>query len=247
MNLKIKFVKIYNRILNQDSINQFLNYNNKYYYSKKLRVNNIMEKIFNLNLKAHENIIIAKKEKAVALELKKLAKNLLKKVRTREAFVDKEITLAEVRKKLVENNKKLLENKIKSKILLKFPEDVIKNERHFIDYHEKVAENQFELAKNHQEIAKLEKELAKSKLILAKSKIHTANIRMNLAKLQLKYVRAVQKKSPKKAIIIKGFYKEEEKVLNHFLKDLNEKESEVKTIQKEIVHLTSTLSQTLIN
>ncbi|MFX1313283.1 MAG: hypothetical protein ACFFHD_11815, partial [Promethearchaeota archaeon] len=85
-----------------------------------------MEKIFNLNLKAQENLIIAKKEKLVALELKKLAKNLLKKAKSREQFVEKEINLAQIRKKLVDSNEKLLENKIKSREILKFTEDVIK-------------------------------------------------------------------------------------------------------------------------
>ncbi len=161
-------------------------------------------------------------------------------------FVEKEIKLAQVRKKLVESNHKLLESKIKSKLLLKFPEEVIKNERDFINYHEKVADNQFELAQHHKEIARFEEKLAKSKLILAKSKIQAANIRIRLGKLQLKYIRAVQKKSPEKAIVIKAFYKQEEKVLSHHLKELNEKEREVKTIQNDIMELTSRLSQTLI-
>jgi len=59
------------------------------------------EKIFNFNLKANENIIIAEKEKLVALELRKLTKNLLKKVKTREEFVKKETKLAQIRKNLV--------------------------------------------------------------------------------------------------------------------------------------------------
>ncbi|MFX1322829.1 MAG: hypothetical protein ACFFAQ_14425 [Promethearchaeota archaeon] len=201
-----------------------------------------MEKIFNLNLKAQENLIIAKKEKLVALQLKKLAKSLLKKAKTREMFVEKEIKLALIRKNLVESNDKLLENKIKSKELLKFPEEVITNEKAFINYHEKVAENQLELAKHHKEIATLEEKLAKSKLRLVNSKIYAANIRIKLGKLQLKYVKVVQKNSPEKAMIIKTQYKQKQKDLDHHLKELIEKEMEVKIIQNDIANLKSKFS-----
>ncbi|MFX1488941.1 MAG: hypothetical protein ACFFBI_07330 [Promethearchaeota archaeon] len=183
----------------------------------------------------------------MALELKKLAKNLLKKVKSREKFVEKEIKLAQTRKNLVDKNKKLLENKINSKVLLKFSDEAIKKENDFINYHEKVAENQLELAKHHKEIAELEEVLAKRKLILANSKMQAANIRIRLGKLQLKYVRALQKKSPEKIILIKAFYKEEKTALNHYIKELNEKESEVKRIQNEIAILTSKLSHVMIN
>ncbi|MFW9829841.1 MAG: hypothetical protein ACFFEY_19895 [Candidatus Thorarchaeota archaeon] len=205
-----------------------------------------MERIFNVNLKANENIIIAKKEKLVALELKRLAKNLLKKAKTRKAFVEKEIKLAQVRKKLVENNKKVLENKIKSKELLKFPDDDIRNENNFINYHEKAAENQLELAKHHKEIARLEEKLARSKIDVANSKRNAANLRIQLGKLQLKYFITIQKKSHEKATLIRGSYKQKKEVLDNQLRDLNEKEKEVKIIQKDIADLTSKLSHLMI-
>ncbi|MFX0008271.1 MAG: hypothetical protein ACFFA7_12995 [Promethearchaeota archaeon] len=205
-----------------------------------------MEKVFNLNLKAQENIIIAEKEKFVAIELKKLAKNLLKKVKTRENFVEKEIKLAQVRMKLVENNKELLENKIKSMELLKFPEAVIKNETDYIAYHEKVAKNQLELAKHHKEIAELEEKLAKKKFILANSKMHAANIRIKLGRYQLKYLTAIQKKSPKKALTLRESYKEEKRKLNHHMQDVIQNEKEVKLLQKDIADITVKLSQTLV-
>ncbi|MFX1386697.1 MAG: hypothetical protein ACFE9M_05725 [Promethearchaeota archaeon] len=201
-----------------------------------------MEKIFNVNLKANENIIIAKKEKLVALELRKLAKNLLKKVKTREAFVKKETKLAQIRKNLVENNKSVLENKIKSKELLKFPEEDLKNEKVFINYHENAAENQLELAKYHKEIAKLEEKLAKSKIELANSKMVAANIRISLGKLQLKYLNAVQKKLPEKAMTIKASYKRKREDLNSHLKELKDIEDEIKLYQNDITNLTSKFS-----
>ncbi|MFX1345962.1 MAG: hypothetical protein ACFFAI_12705 [Promethearchaeota archaeon] len=205
-----------------------------------------MEKILKLNLKANENIIIAEKEKLVALELKKLAKNLLKKVKTREAFVEKEIKLAKIRKELVEKNNKVLENKIKSKEILKFPEEVIKNEKNFINYHEKAAENQLELAKNHKDIAQLEKKLAKSKIELANSKKDAAEKRIKIGKLQLKYLTVIQKKSPEKAMSIKATYKQERKSLDDKLRELNKKEREIKIIQDDIANLTSRLSQAML-
>ena len=205
-----------------------------------------MEKIFNLNLEAQENIIIASKEKLVALELKKLAKNLLKSVKTRKDFAEKEITLAEIRKEMVENNYKLLEKKIDSKEILNFSEEVIKKEREFINYHEKIAENQLELAKHHREIAELEEKLAKSKIILADSKIQVASIRLKIGKLQKKFINATQKKTPEKAMIIKHQYKEEEEKLNHQVKDVIEKENRVKMLQNDIAKITTKLSQTLI-
>ncbi|MFX1364022.1 MAG: hypothetical protein ACFFCE_14720 [Promethearchaeota archaeon] len=205
-----------------------------------------MEKIFNLNLKAHENIIIAKKEKLVALELKNLANNLLKKVKSRKKFVEKEIKLAQIRKQLIEKNEKLLQNRIKSKELLKFPEEVINNERDFINYHERVAENQLELAEHHEEIAKVEEKLAKHKLILANSKKHLANVRIKLGKLQLKYIKMIQKNSHKKALILKSLYKRKQVDLNHHLRDVKEKEKEVKELQDTIAILTTKFSQILV-
>ena len=205
-----------------------------------------MEKILKLNLKANENIIIAKKEKLVALELKKLAKNLLKKAKTRKAFVEKEIKLAQVRKDLVEKNDRVLENMIKSKEILKFPEEAIKNEEEFIEYHNKAAENQLKLAKNHRDIASLEEELAKRKIDLANSKIKTADIRIRIGRLQLKYLSTVEKKSPDKAMLVKASYKQKIKDLNNQLRDLREKEKEVRMIQDSIANLTSKLSQIMV-
>ena len=206
-----------------------------------------MEKIINLDLNAKENIIIASKEELVALELKKLAKNLLKRVKTRKNFAEKEIKLAEIRKSMVDNNYKLLENKINSREILDFSEDVIKKEREFIDYHEKIAENQLNLAKLHKEIAELEEKLAKSKIILANSKLNVAKTRLKIGKLQQKFVNVVQKKTPEKAKIIKHLYKEEEEKLNHQLKDVIEKENQVKMLQNDIAKITNKLSQTLTN
>ncbi|MFX1502557.1 MAG: hypothetical protein ACFFDH_16465 [Promethearchaeota archaeon] len=182
----------------------------------------------------------------VALELKKLAIILLKKVKSRMKFVEKEIKLAQIRKELVENNEKLLQNKIKSKELLKFPEEVIRNERDFINYHEKVAENQLELAEHHEEIAKLEERLAKHKIILANSKRHLAEVRIKLGKLQLKYVKMIQKKKHEKALIIKSSYKRKKNELNHHLRDVAEKEKDVKELQNALAILTTKFSQILV-
>jgi len=204
-----------------------------------------MEKVSILNLKAKENLIIAAKEKLVALELKKLAKYLLKKARSREKFVEREIKLAQIRQNLVENNKVLLENRVRSKVLLKFSDDVINSEKNFTNYHENVAENQLELAKHHKELAKLEENLAKSKIVLSNSKIQVANIRMKLAKLQLKYAKAIQENSSEKIMKIKSVYKQKQNELSHLLRELMEKESEVHIIQKDMARSNANLSQTL--
>lgn len=205
-----------------------------------------MGKVSNLNLKAQENLIIAEKEKLVALELKELAKYLLKKARSREKFVEREIKLAQIRQNLVENNKILLENRIRSKEILKFSDDVINHDKNFTDYHEVVAENQLESAKHHKELAKLEENLAKSKILVANSKIRVANVRIKLSKLQLKYAKAIQNNSSEKIMKIKSVYKQEQNELNNLLQELMEKENGVKIIQKDIAKSNSNLSQALI-
>lgn len=203
-----------------------------------------MEKISNLNLKAQENLIIAAKEKLVALELKKLAKYLLKKAKSREKFAEREISLAQIRTNLVENNKILSEHRIRSKELLKFSDDEIKNEKNFTTYHENIVENQLESARHHKELAKLEENLAKSKILAANSKIQVANIRIKLSRLQLKYAKVIQKNSSEKIMMIKSVYKQKQNELHHLLQELMEKENNVNIIQKDIAKLQSKLSQT---
>ncbi len=194
-----------------------------------------MEKNFELELKAQENIIIAKKEKIFSSELKKLAKNLLKKVKMRKKFVAREMALAQARVNLVEANKDVLQNKIKNKETLDFSDEIIKNEKDFIEYHEELANKQLENAKNHESIAQLEKELAKHKISSAKLRYNAATIRIKLGKYQLKYLKALESKtSQEKKMIILANFREMIKSLEHSVNEISEKEKIIKEIQQEI-------------
>ena len=194
-----------------------------------------MEKNFELELKAQENIIIAKKEKIFSSELKKLAKNLLKKVKMRKKFVAREMALAQARVNLVEANKDVLQNKIKNKETLDFSDEIIKNEKDFIEYHEELANKQLENAKNHETIAQLEKELAKHKISSAKLRYNAATIRIKLGKYQLKYLKALESKtSQEKKNIILANFRERIKSLEHSVNEISEKEKIIKEIQQEI-------------
>jgi len=194
-----------------------------------------LEKNFELELKAQENIIIAKKEKIFSSELKKLAKNLLKKVKMRKKFVAREMALAQARVNLVEANKDVLQNKIKNKETLDFSDEIIKNEKDFIEYHEELANKQLENAKNHESIAQLEKELAKHKISSAKLRYNAATIRIKLGKYQLKYLKALESKtSQEKKMIILANFREMIKSLEHSVNEISEKEKIIKEIQQEI-------------
>jgi len=197
-----------------------------------------LEKNFELELKAQENIIIAKKEKIFSSELKKLAKNLLKKVKMRKKFVAREMALAQARVNLVEANKDVLQNKIKNMDTLDFSDEIIKNEKDFIEYHEKLAIKQLENAKNHDRIAQLEKELAKHKISSAKLRYNAATIRIKLGKYQLKYLKALESKtSQEKKMIILANFREMIKSLEHSLNEISEKEKIIKEIQQEIQNI----------
>jgi len=193
-----------------------------------------LEKNFELELKARENIIIAKKEKIFSSELKRLAKNLLKKVKMRKKFIAREIALAQVRADLVDANKEVLQDKIKNHKILDFSEEIIKNEQQFIEYHQELAAKQLENAKNHEKIAILEKELAIHKISSAKLRIHAANIRIKLGKYQLKYIKAVKANaSREKKMLIQGKFKQMITSLEHYLNEISETEKIIKNIQQE--------------
>ena len=210
---------------------------------KESNINNQRNKIFNLQLRAQENLLIAEKEELVALEFKNLANILKKQSKSREKFVEKELELTQSRKNLVEYNKALLENRIKSKELLNFSEELLQSERDFINYHNEMAEKQLELAERHKKIVKLEEELAERKIKLADSRLLSSKIRIKLGKLQIKYAEAIQKRSPQKLARIKADYKEQKNKLNQSLKESLEREKDVNIIQNQLKNLTAKASE----
>jgi len=119
-----------------------------------------MENINELELRAYENSIIAKKELVFANELKKMAKQELKRAKIREISSLRDLEIAQIREELAKTNRKIVEKKSKSKELLKVPDIILKSENEFTTFNEKLAVLQKEIAGINKEIGKLERKIA---------------------------------------------------------------------------------------
>ncbi len=202
-----------------------------------------MENISDIELRAFENSIVGKKEISFANELKRMAKEELKKAEKREALIQSQLLVAKIREDLAEQNKKLVEHKLKSKHLIQASDVVLKHDQEFTVYHEKMAKIQREIAKIHKEIAQQERIIAEKRIDLAKEKIDLGKKRISISKKQKAFVKAIKAiKKDEKIKDITSQYENEQKELNDARNDILEIEKDIRKNANKIADLKGTLA-----
>ncbi len=202
-----------------------------------------MENISDIELRAFENSSIGKKEIFFANELKRMAKEELKKAEKREALMQSQLSVAKIREDLAEQNKKLVEHKLKSKHLIQASDVVLKHDQEFTVYHEKMAKIQREIAKIHKEVAQQERKVAERRIDLAKEKIDLGKKRISISKKQKAFVKAIKAiKKDEKIKDIKSQYENEQKELNDARNDILEIEKDIRKNTNKIADLKGTLA-----
>jgi len=202
-----------------------------------------MENISDIELRAFENSIIGKKEISFANELKRMAKEELKKAEKREEFMRSKLSVAKIREDLAEQNKKLVDHKLKSKHLIQASEVALKHDQEFTVFNEKMAKLQREIANIHKEIAQQERKVAERRIDLAKEKIDLGKKRISISKKQLAFVKAIKAiKKDDKIRDIKSSYENEQKELNDARNDTLEIEKDIRKNVNKIADLKGKLA-----
>jgi hypothetical protein len=205
-----------------------------------------MEEVKNVERLAIENSNIAKDEKLKAEEMKKLTSQEIKRAKAREMLVRNEIELAQLREKLAERSKKLVDRKEKVKNLLNLSEANLKVELSQALYNEKVAEIQKQVAEIQRKIAHAETEIEEVNLKLTNVKRDESKGRADLAKKQFKYVKLVNGNAPdEKVVKAKDIYLKKQKDLNEFETDVMEINKEMVEKQNKLANLKKELSEKL--
>jgi hypothetical protein len=202
-----------------------------------------MENLTDIELRAFENLIIGKKEISFANELKKMAKEELKKAEKRELLMQSQLSIANIKEHIAEQNRKLVNHKTKSKHLIGALEVTLKHDQEFTTFHEKLARIQKEIAKIHKEIAQHERKLAESRIDLAKEKLDLGKKRLGISKKQLKFIKAVKAlKKEEKYKYIESQYKNEQKELNDAKNDILEVEKDIRKKANNLADLRGKLA-----
>ncbi|MFW9771744.1 MAG: hypothetical protein ACFFEO_06210 [Candidatus Thorarchaeota archaeon] len=203
-----------------------------------------MKRIENIEKLAQHNQNLANHESELAKKEKHLAKKLKLRTKARKILIKKELEIAEIRKSLAKKNQELVNKKleISQENIINFPETLLKHEKDYTLFNEKLAENLIDLSKLSLKVTDLEEVIANKKEKLAENNLKIAKIRNILAKQQYKYAQAL-KSHPNNQEIVKmemdylNTEKDLKKIYNdreRDTKDLIKKKEELTDLSKKI-------------
>ena len=195
-----------------------------------------MEEIDKLEKLSQTELDLAKRENIIAKELKKEAKQELKRAKIRENLVKSEYELAKIKDRLHQKTKKYIQKKIEIKEELGYSEKGLTIELNHAKFNERESELQKDIAEIHKKMARVEINLSEDRLKLVNIKLKVAKVRENLAKKQAIYVNLVKSSATKEKI---GWAKETYLTIS---KDLKKTEKELADRNGEIMKKHNELS-----